>query len=514
MKKIYIKIALLCCFISNNLFAQSFVSEIEKEVFIEYSQDSLNYNFLKSLSAIDSTLTTDNYLKYKNLLDNFINSFPDKELKDNREKKRVKKIYSLIHTRFLQKYDNKAIFTDIFKNGYYNCVSASALYAYVFDKIDIPYHVKELPSHVYLIAYPNSLKIHLETTAPGAYGFYSPNESELKKIVNELVDHKLVSKSELLQKGYNQIYQDYFYGKEFVSKASLIGMQYFNKSILDFENKNYKSAYSNISKSIKFYKSPLSNKLSKQLTLLNLSEIKITTLEDLDLVNNTLSILEYKKDIDNYNVRELLYRITNNNDNEFILKAAIKFESIKDVELKEFILIDLYDYLSRSEAEKRNFKKAINYSDKLLELNPDNKRAIEVLSYCIPAKISVMPFNEATLTEMEQYIEKYQFLNGDKRTDTTLAILYGQMAQTKFLERNSEKGLKYLNSFEKIMDKNRENVLIPPQGISQLYLLVGRYYFGLSKFKSALKHFQKGIEYTPNNAELKKMLKWTKQDLK
>jgi tetratricopeptide (TPR) repeat protein len=513
MKKKYLIPFLLFFSFSSKLYSQKFISNIEKQSINEYEKDSLNYDFLKNICAIDSTLTTKKFNSYKEQLNVIISSLPPKEEKDSREKKRVKKIYNTIHNKFFQKYDLKAEFTDVFKNGTYNCVSVTALYVYVFEKLNIPYHIKELPTHVFLIAYPQTLKIHLETTVPGAYGFYSPNDSEVKKIVDELVEVKLVSKLELQEKGFSKVYQDYFYGKKFVDKKSLIGMQYFNKSVFCLEDKDFKRAYTNISKSLKYYKSPLSKRLSVQLVLMNLSELEIENEEALELLYNNLSLLKYKKDIDIYAVRELLYKITSNNKNEFIEKAALKLSFLKDEQLKDFIQTELYDYLSRSEANKRNLDKAIEYSDILLGLNSNNKRAKEVLLNCIPSKISLMPINDKSLNELEEYIKKYDFLIGDKRIDTIRAMLYGQLTQLKFSERKPKEGLEYLNSFENIMDNQRENIQIIPSAIAQLYLIVGRYYYGKSQFKSAIKHFQKGVEYIPENIDLKKMLKWAKEDL-
>ena len=514
MKKICLLFLSLLLNYSTNLYSQSFISEIEKEAIQKYETDSLNYDFLKSICVIDSTLTLENLDSYKLKLNTLIKSFPEKEIKDSREKKRIKKIYNSIHNRFLQKYDQQALFPDIFKNGSYNCVSATALYVYAFEKLNIPYYIKELPTHVYLIAYPKTLKIRLETTVPGAYGFYSPNESELKKIVDELVKVKLISKLELQKNGYSKMYEDYFYGKEFVEKKSLIGMQYFNKSLLCLDNKEYKLAYSNIMKSLKYYNSPMSKSISVQLTLMTLSELKVVDNETLDLLYNNLSLLKYKKDYDINAVKDLMYNITANNKNDFIKLCAVKLSSIKDAELNELIQIELYDYLARSETNKRNFDPAINYADKLLVLNSDNKRAQEVLLYCIPSKISLMPLNEKTLNLLEDYLAKYNFLIGDKRIDTLRAMLYGQLTQIKFSERNAKEGLAYLKSFENIMDNHRENVQIIPAAIAQLYLIVGRYYYGRSQFKLAQKHFRKGVEYTPENMDLVKMLKWTKEDLK
>lgn len=493
--------------------AQIYNSKIEKEIFTDYDKDSVNYNFLKSICAIDSTFSENDYVSYKNQLDAIIANFSPKELKNSKEKKRIKKIYSTIHNKFLKKYELKAIFTDIFKKGNYNCVSASALYAYVFDKMEIPYYIKEMPSHVYLIAYPKTMKIHVETTAPGEYGLYIPSDSEIKKIVDELVTFKLVTRQEVQSKGYGQIYQDHYYGKKFVDKRSLIGMQYFNLVFTNIEKKKFKVAYDNISKSLKFYNSPFSKEISKELMLSNLSELNINNDEELEFLFSGLDQLKFKKDISPNSVMYLLGKIENNNHKDFIESAAIKFSELKDTLLIEFCQKELYEYLAQSEAQKRNFDDALRFADKFIEFESDSKVAMEVIIYSIYGKFSLMTYSEETVSKFIKYQQKFPFIRGDKRIETLISSMYGQLVLKYFLERNSHKGLEYLSFFEDTMDTQAENVQIVPGMIANIYLIVGRFYYGQNKYKEAKRHFEKGVKYVPANTELSKMLKWTNEDL-
>lgn len=113
-------------------------------------------------------------------------------------------------------------FSKIFKNGNYNCVTATALYCYVFEKLDIPYKVKDLPTHVYLVAYPDLYNIKLEITVPREYGYYAPNEENIKRAVDELISMRLITPDELNKKGYKNMYESYFYGNSALKKESLM----------------------------------------------------------------------------------------------------------------------------------------------------------------------------------------------------------------------------------------------------------------------------------------------------
>ena len=125
-----------------------------------------------------------------------------------------------------------------------------------------------------------------------------------------------------------------------------------------------------------------------------------------------------------------------------------------------------------------------------------------------------MPFNDKAICELDSYSKKYNFINKDKRILTYKATLFGQLAQQKFLARKIKEGMNYFNSFEHLIENEKENIQINPQAITNLYLILGRYYFGKSQFKSAKTIFEKGLKYNPDDFELKKMLKWTKEDMR
>lgn len=494
--------------------SQNYTSLSEENLINSYQKDSINYDFLKSLFIIDSTFSEVKYTNYKNKLDKIISQLPEKESSAKKEKKRIKKIYDIVHSTFLKKYDEKAMFSDIFSNGHYNCVSASAIYAYTFDQIGIPYHVKEAPSHVYLIAYPDSHKIRLETTVPGSYGFIILQDSEIKKVVDELINVKLVTKEEVFAKGYKKFYEDYFYGKEYVAKSSLIGMQYYNKGYYDLEIENYKSALNNVTKSSIFYNSPTTNYLRKQLLLLNLSKLDFKDDNDLNILYTSLTELKYNEDIDSNNVNVLLNTITDNRNNEFILKAAKVLSSLEEPELNALCQFELYNYLVRDNATKQNLDQTIKYGEIVLKLDSINKLAKKAITYSVYQKVYIMPLNDKVLITLDSLTKKFNFINEDKGIITIRARLYGQLTEQKILERKINEGMKYFISFENLLETERENIQINPQAITHLYLLVGRYYYGKSQFKSAKTFFEKGLKYNPDNYDLKKMLKWTKEDMR
>ena len=121
-------------------------------------------------------------------------SFKHRKLKE-KEAKGVKTIYKEIHSDFLKEYALKNHFNEVFEKGNYNCLSASFLYGYVLEELDIPYQINLLPNHVNLTTYPKTHKIILETTDPIS-GYFSYNIKFKELYVANLVTYNLINKVE------------------------------------------------------------------------------------------------------------------------------------------------------------------------------------------------------------------------------------------------------------------------------------------------------------------------------
>ncbi|NQX82880.1 MAG: hypothetical protein HRT66_12935 [Flavobacteriaceae bacterium] len=497
---------------SVSLMSQTYSSDFEKRIISSFEKDSLNYDFFSSLFAIDSLSTVSIIKEYKNYIDLYISSFPTKKVKERKEKKRVFKIYKGIHDKFLVKYDTSTTFPDIFINGNYNCVTASALYAYVFDQLDIPYKVKESPSHVYLIAYPETLNIHVETTVPGEFGLFSISEKKIIEVVNELISYKLTTKSEVDQKGYLKFYEDYYFGKDFIPKSSLIGMGYYNLGVLQYKDNELSLSKNNLMKSKLFYSSHLADDIIKDITLNQLDKLQFNSDKDIVFLTQTLSDSLYTKDLSPSNIKYFLSKITDKS-NQYIKESIPYFLEINHKETRELSLKYLYAYLARKEASYENSKEAIFFSDKLLELDPDSKIAKEMISYFCFRKANISSFGTKGLKEFEEMCDKYDFIKSHHRYNIALAYFYANISLNKYTSNKISEATSYRKKFENILDNNDLIEEVNKRLVVQLYLNAGNYYYYKEKLKNSYYIYQKGLSYVPRNSELIKKAKWSKEDM-
>ncbi|WP_242202049.1 hypothetical protein [Aestuariivivens insulae] len=515
MKKIkvaFLPLALVSVFISNS---QSYSSSYEESIFLAYKKDSLNYNFFDSLTAIDSLVNEDVVSGYYQNVLSVIKKMPPKEVKDKKEKKRVRNIYDELHNTFFRKYELSSYFTDMFKDGTYNCVTATALYAFAFEMLEIPYHIKETPSHVFLIAYPDTYKIYLETTVPGAYGFAIPKESEVKKMVDELIAYKLATKEEVSEKGYMKFYEDYYYGKEFIDKGALIGMQYYNKGLTNLEVADYDNALNNFRKSKVFYSSVVVNYLLKNVMFLKINELEFNSLDDIDFLVELLEISNYTEDYTLSNLKSSLYKIVDHDDNDkdFIAQAIAKFKLLKKEDVKNECVEFLYEYLARRAASDEYLDDALEYSDAIIQINSKSKIAKQIIEYVAFRKVALSSYDVKALNALKSSCKKYPFLKDNNRYNISLVHLFGQISYKSLKNKEITKGIEYLKKLEEVLDNTDVLQEVDKGLLAELYLKAGNYYYFKEQYKTSYKLFKRGLIYAPGYPDLVKKAQWSKEEL-
>lgn len=169
-------------------------------------------------------------------------------------KKQLKLIYEKVHNRFFKKYSEEAYFNDIFQNGNYNCVTASALYALILDYFKIDYVIKETPNHVFIVADPNSTSYLFETTLPskGAVEF---DERFKKDYIDYLRSNKIISEVEYKTNSFDDLFQKHYESSKTINSIQLAALQYYNKGVFSFEARDFLNAANYFEKAAMIYPS-------------------------------------------------------------------------------------------------------------------------------------------------------------------------------------------------------------------------------------------------------------------
>lgn len=245
------------------------------------------YNGNKSIdlfaTLISSTKDQDEFIEpYRKRLEEVFDLLEKKKINTLKNKAKAKLIFNTVHSELFRKYELINAFHEIFENGKYNCLSASFIYAMTFERFGVPYEVREMPGHVYVIAYPKSESIVVETTDPTS-GIVAINKSLKKKYVSNLIANKILDKNEVLD--FEREFDKHFFSSEVIGKQQLAAFQYYNYALYEMDKNDVASAYNHI---LKARLIDCNEQIEN--TLANIALNTIITSEDLYVDSNAVKI--------------------------------------------------------------------------------------------------------------------------------------------------------------------------------------------------------------------------------
>lgn len=256
-------------------------SEFEKKAlfnFVKHRKDTFNL-----FMAIDEKMTDEDAKRNHETYLNIFEELDQKKIETKNMNKKIKISYSSVHNRFLQKYNENEYFPVMFKSGTYNCVSASMLYAMVFDKLDIPYKVMASSNHVYLIGSPGSNSVVIETTNPTFEKAIFNGEFQ-QQYVDYLRSSKLISETDYKNKSVEEIFEEKFNEVRSAEFNNLPGFQYYNKALTKFQNNETESALILCQKAYFFYPDNQVKTLLHTCLLFYIEKCNFGKVSDIDLL--------------------------------------------------------------------------------------------------------------------------------------------------------------------------------------------------------------------------------------
>lgn len=431
------------------------------------------------------------------------------EISTKSEVKKVKYVYDYVHKQFLKVYKLHNSFADIFSKGEYNCVSASALYAIIFTKLDIPFNVIEAPQHVYLVTYPQSFKVLIETTSPEK-GYYHFNDNFINQYVKSLYNSKLITKDEYESNSANQLFDKYYFSSKGLTLPEVVSLQYSNYAIYHLEEKKYSEAINEIKKAYYLNQYDRNKYILKSCLLYQIENNKYEKKEQV----NELALLcrfnnQKDKEISNENLKNEFLRLTEgqliNNSNYELYDESYKtiIKEVKDTVLHNEISFSYHYELSRLGY--------LNNKDSLYEL-PHLRAAYAINSKNANLQSIILSYTERLLKlkndpndilKLIKIMSKYfEFTNQNSGFNGIRANCILELSYQSFAINDITKGENYLKEFETLMNSNKETNA-NESFIEKAYGFAAGIYYkkgNVSKSKLTLKN---GLLYAPNSFGLK-----------
>lgn len=430
-----------------------------------------------------------------------------RKLKNKNKSKYYAAVYKEIHARFLKKYEERNYFHHVFSSGLYNCVSATALHAIMFDALDVPYLIKEIPTHVYLEVDPDGDPLILETTDPsGGFDQFRHTEDFMASFIYRLKQEEKVSVSDLESEGLDNLFDRFYYKfSNVVSLKELVGVQYWNDGIYQSQAGNHEKAMHAFQKSYLLYPNE------------NLVEVLHLAIE------NQVYGSSFNK-FEDSNLLIFLSRFDLDEKEE--LRVIALFNSINYSLLIEKTNLVLFDscyqnIISRIENDfiEKEIKYDYNYARarKLMEERGDSREAFEFVNLALEIK----PFNAHAQSLYLANLVRFEFEDNKEHyysevdesalkhphlfENTFFGNVYLDSHLSRMREYYSaykiEEGNIHRKIFEKTMSKS---TLYEPNHflIGKAYSPLAVYFFKKGNYSSAQKTLEKGLYYAPENHEL------------
>jgi hypothetical protein len=435
----------------------------------------------------------------------FLQELEFEKWNDKKADKKVKFLYESIHKKFLSKYVATNLFSEIFINGEYNCVSATALYSLAFHHFNIPFSIKEDPTHVYPVAYPRNQQVIVETTNPmiGSFGF---DQKFKMSYLERLKEQKLISVAEYGQSDVNQLFNKYFFKEQQeIDMDKLIGIQYMNDGIFKIEDNQFLASANQMEKAYLFYPS---ERIANGLLVAYFKAFQNQTVKNTNHAILLAKIARFKKngitsemvegDFSKV-IHELLFEKGKTDDCKTYCTTLL--DLIKDTELKKDLEF-IYQYeFGRYYYNKGSYLLSKPYFEKALLLKPSHQEIQGIYIGLLERTIKTTSDNKEILNILEQTMKTYPELETNTNFNSMVAASYLFEFMTSFQDNNAMDGEKFKGLFESQMAKFSD-LNLNPYAIGQAYSTGASYYFRKNQNAKSKAFIKKGLEFAPGNREL------------
>jgi tetratricopeptide (TPR) repeat protein len=480
----------------------TFNSQIEKSAF--NTLRNANPSYFDLLVANGGVLTEQSIVKSKEAFYQHLSTLrPKVEAKKN--DKKIKTIFEDLHKAFLKKYELQNAFEHIFVNGSYNCVSASALYALAFDYFSIPYNIIEKPTHVYLIGYPSSEPVLVETTAPSA-GYQTLSDQLKHNYIKLLKEQKIISQAEVSSVDINTLFEKYYFGDQTaIDLRKLAGLQYMNDGLYKFDDKRFMEALQQFEKAYLLYPSERMGFL-----LASAGTQAFLDLKDKNATHATL--LAKLSNYERFGVTREMIIGEFQRTMHYLLSEQGKFsemetyfrtltENIKNAELKNEIEFQFYYENARIQYNQARVKESLRFSEQALKSKPSHIDGNSLFINCLARSLENTSSKEA-IAILEAKLKDFPSLTSNNLFNQMLASSYLQTFEILYRMEDLVEGEKYRTTFENFYTGHKD-LTINPQQVAGAYSAAAIYFFRRNQVTRAKNLIAKGLEISPDNYDLK-----------
>lgn len=432
-------------------------------------------------------------------------SFEREGVDGMKDKKKIKAIYEDTHDALMIRYSEEALFPDLFREGSFNCVSGSMVYSLLFEEFGIPYQIQKGMNHVYLLAYPQTQTMLVETT-DSEKGLIKLDQSDKEKYLEQLARGKMITPQESAGNSVTSMFLQYAFEKTQIDAYELASYQYSNQGIFYYNDRKLDKAYRCFEKAQ--YLKP--NEVYAQMLLSTgaflLHQAKYRDTADFYLLRKLVRYSDYGITEDDVlaefnRISQKVFFEQSDTVNYRLAHDILLSTSLSEAS-KKTISIAFYGNLINARLEKNDMEGALSYLDDYYRIDSENEQVVELITQILVEGAVEKKNKEESLTFISSYASQFPDVYEKDRMKSFTMALYLELAREKFELKQAREGLAYLDKFE----ASYQTELFYGGGgapiIVEAYEHAAFYYYEKHYYRQAKEMLDRGLKILPGNHRL------------
>lgn len=481
-----------------------FRSEFERKAFDNWFKKTERSALLDLLVSTE-TNPENSITSIRERIDNISTRLAPEITPKRKPEKYVKTVYEQVHASFLQKYEMVNRFPEVFKSGNYNCVTATALYALIFDKLSIPYGIQEKPTHVFLVAYPKQNNILVETTTP-VFGYLTYDTRYKQTFVENLKAQKLIAAAEVQSQGVDALFNKYYFQSEDITLPQLVGIHYMNDALYYEDQKDLDNAQQQIEKAYLLYPTPRTGYIMMSIVVQKLANTQPKPLERAALIGRAakFSKLGITPDMIKGEFAILTESVLTRDNNKTLYRQCfnIIISDIKNQELKSDIGYYYNFEIGRQYFNQGSYTPSKYYFAKGMEFQPNNAELGSIFISALANSLRNETRAKAVLDTLTGYEKRFPNLRENNKFLSLMAIGYLMSYEDAMRDGKATAGEAFQSKFEALKTSNPD-IDVSMNLIGSAYSAAGSYYFKKGQKAKARAVIDRGLELAPGEYQLR-----------
>jgi len=483
-----------------------YFSTLESGSFSQYFDDKPDY--LQMIIAVDAASGENEIEIYLDWIDDMVQEIRHNKFDRKSETKKINQVRNSVSKALLISFEHPSGFSDLFRAGEYNYYTAASVYAFILDRLDIPYEIREVSNSILILTYPHNEQISIEIEGPGSLFFAFAHDTR-NSFVEFLRDSKVIDNATFSSTPSRVLFERYYFADYGLTIREMIGMLYLNSAIEYLNRSAPANAYKQFEKAFILY--PSSKTQYLLLAHLNsfLSTMDYHNPADLGYLIKANRLVGYGVDRERIAaylqdmINEVLVKEQNLTEMQYIYDYMLEYLT-DEVLIKDFAFLFYYE-TGKLHFNDEQYWKALTSFETAYSLKPDEKNNQKYLTRAL-AGYSIDTNPAIILEKLNHYDSAYLEITDNEIYLTIKQHVCLEFFGEAFQLQDGENGEHYMAIFEELVDQH-PNITINFLAVGRSYSSAAIFYYRKGQVQKSRKILEKGLTYAPHNLEMKLKLK-------